>query len=59
MFLSRFFGRETDPSESARALAQRGAELRRQAFKAKRDAKTAALRADIAAGRIARLGWKQ
>lgn len=44
---------------AASALAKHGAQLRRQATKATKDAKTAALRADNAAGRISNLGWKQ
>lgn len=59
MFLDRIFRREPTPSESALVLAKRNAELRRSAFIAKRDEKLALFRADIAAGRIAHLGWRQ
>lgn len=44
---------------AASSLAKHGAQLRRQDLKATKDAKTAAIRADNAAGRIAHLGWRQ
>lgn len=48
----------TVPS-AASALAKHGADVRKASWRALRDEKLAAFRADIAAGRISQLGWKQ
>lgn len=61
-FIGRMFAGASfaiNPSATASALAKHGAEKRRKAFTELRDEKLAAFRADIAAGRISQLGWKQ